>query len=73
MKVGQSARFDPTMLITRRFPLAEIKQGHELFGQRSGGMLKVLTKLYAALPGGTTALTFSSDRPPSKFTNESSP
>ena len=40
MNVVQSGRFDPTMLITHRFSLAEIKQGYELFGQRSGGVPK---------------------------------
>jgi len=30
------------MLTTLRFSLAEIKQGYELFGQRSGGVLKML-------------------------------
>jgi len=37
--VVQSGRLDPTMLITHRFSLAAIKQGYELFGQRSGGVL----------------------------------
>jgi len=43
MNVVQPGRFDPTMLLTHRFPLAEIEQGYALFGQRSGGVLKVRT------------------------------
>ena len=42
INVVQSGRFDPTMLLTHRFSLADIKQGYELFGERTGGVLKVL-------------------------------
>jgi threonine dehydrogenase-like Zn-dependent dehydrogenase len=37
----QSGRFDPTMLVTHRFHLADIKQGYEVSGNRSEGVLKV--------------------------------
>ena len=42
INVVQSGRFDPTMLVTHRFSLADIKQGYEVFGNRSEGVLKVL-------------------------------
>ncbi|MDF1755190.1 MAG: alcohol dehydrogenase catalytic domain-containing protein [Verrucomicrobiales bacterium] len=42
INVVQSGRFDPTMLVTHRFPLADIKQGYELFGSRADGVLKIL-------------------------------
>ncbi len=42
INVVQSGRFDPTMLVTHRFSLADIKQGYEVFGNRSDGVLKVL-------------------------------
>lgn len=42
INVVQSGRFDPTMLVTHRFSLADIKQGYEVFGSRAGGVLKVL-------------------------------
>ena len=42
INVVQSGRFDPTMLVTHRFSLADIKQGYEVFGSRSEGVLKVL-------------------------------
>ena len=42
MNVVQSGRFDPAMLVTHRFSLADIKQGYEVFGNRSEGVLKVL-------------------------------
>ena len=42
INVVQSGRFDPTMLITHRFSLADIKQGYEVFGNRADGVLKVL-------------------------------
>lgn len=42
INVVQSGRFDPKMLITHRFSLADIKQGYEVFGNRSEGVLKVL-------------------------------
>ena len=42
INVVQSGRFDPTMLVTHRFSLANIKQGYEVFGSRAEGVLKVL-------------------------------
>jgi threonine dehydrogenase-like Zn-dependent dehydrogenase len=42
INVVQSGRFDPTMLVTHRFSLADIKQGYEVFGNRAEGVLKVL-------------------------------
>jgi hypothetical protein len=44
INVVQSGRFDPTMLVTHRFSLADIKQGYEVFGNRAEGVLKVLIK-----------------------------
>lgn len=40
----QSGRFDPTPLITHRFPLEEIVEAYHLFGERSDGVLKVAVK-----------------------------
>lgn len=37
----RSGRFDPTPLITHRFPLIEINRAYELFGTRADGVLKV--------------------------------
>jgi threonine dehydrogenase-like Zn-dependent dehydrogenase len=42
INVVQSGRFDPTILVTHRFSLEDIKQGYEIFGDRSEGVLKVL-------------------------------
>ena len=42
INVVQSGRFDPTMLVTHRFSLADIQQGYEVFGNREEGVLKVL-------------------------------
>jgi threonine dehydrogenase-like Zn-dependent dehydrogenase len=42
INVVQSGRFDPKMLITHRFSLADIKEGYEIFGNRAEGVLKVL-------------------------------
>ena len=42
INVVQSGRFDPTMLVTHRFSLADIRQGYEVFGNRQEGVLKVL-------------------------------
>ena len=42
INVVQSGRFDPTMLVTHHFSLADIKQGYEVFGSRAEGVLKVL-------------------------------
>ena len=42
INVVQSGRFDPAMLMTHRFSLADIKEGYEVFGSRSDGVLKVL-------------------------------
>ena len=35
ISVVQSGRFDPTMLVTHRFSLADIKQGYEVFDELS--------------------------------------
>ena len=40
----QSGRFDPTPLLTHRFSLNEIVEGYRIFGERSGGVLKVAIK-----------------------------
>ena len=37
----RSGRFDPTPLVTHRFPLTEIDRAYELFGTRADGVLKV--------------------------------
>lgn len=37
----QSGRFDPTLLITHRFPLAEIGEAYRIFSNRLDGVLKV--------------------------------
>ena len=42
INVVQSGRFDPAMLLTHRFPLTDIKQAYEVFGNRTEGVLKVL-------------------------------
>lgn len=42
INVVQSGRFDPAMLVTHRFALADIKQGYEVFGSQTEGVLKVL-------------------------------
>ena len=42
INVVQSGRFNPTILLTHRFSLADIKQGYELFANRAEGVLKVL-------------------------------
>ena len=42
INVVQSGRFDPTMLMTHKFSLEDIKDGYELFGNRQDGVLKVL-------------------------------
>jgi threonine dehydrogenase-like Zn-dependent dehydrogenase len=42
INVVQSGRFDPSMLVTHRFSLADIKQGYEVFGSCAEGVLKVL-------------------------------
>jgi threonine dehydrogenase-like Zn-dependent dehydrogenase len=34
--------FDPSMLVTHRFSLADIKQGYEVFGSCAEEVLKVL-------------------------------
>jgi threonine dehydrogenase-like Zn-dependent dehydrogenase len=39
INVVQSGRFDPNMLVTHRFSLADIKQGYEVFGNRAEGVL----------------------------------
>jgi threonine dehydrogenase-like Zn-dependent dehydrogenase len=42
INVVQSGRFDPSMLVTHRFSLADIKQGYGVFGSCAEGVLKVL-------------------------------
>ena len=37
----RSGRLDPTRLITRRFPLAEMGEGYRVFSDRLDGVLKV--------------------------------
>lgn len=44
MGVVQSGRVDLTPLITHTVPLAEIKQGYKIFGERLDGVLKVAVK-----------------------------
>ena len=41
MRVVESGRFDPTLLITHRFSLDDIGQAYELFSNRRDGVLKV--------------------------------
>ncbi|CAN5564071.1 NAD(P)-dependent alcohol dehydrogenase [soil metagenome] len=41
MSMVQSGRFDPLPLITHRFPLDQIVEAYELFGERRDGVLKV--------------------------------
>jgi len=44
LNLVQSGRFDPTPLITHRFPLNNIVEAYHLFGERSDGVLKVAIK-----------------------------
>ncbi|HSE96889.1 MAG TPA: NAD(P)-dependent alcohol dehydrogenase, partial [Blastocatellia bacterium] len=44
MNVVQSGQFDPTLLITHRFSLDEIREGYRIFGERLDGVLKVAIK-----------------------------
>ena len=41
MSMVQSARFDPTQLITHNFALDNIVEAYQLFGDRRDGVLKV--------------------------------
>lgn len=41
IKTVQSGRFDPTPLLTHRFPLAEIGEAYRVFSNRLDGVLKV--------------------------------
>jgi alcohol dehydrogenase len=41
MNVVRAERFDPTPLLTHSFPLAEIKEGYRVFGDRLDGVMKV--------------------------------
>ena len=41
MNVVRAERFDPTPLRTHSFPLAEIKEGYRVFGDRLDGVMKV--------------------------------
>jgi threonine dehydrogenase-like Zn-dependent dehydrogenase len=44
IRMVQSGRFDPTPLITHRFPLAEIGEAYRIFSDRLDGVLKVAIK-----------------------------
>ena len=44
INIVQSGRFDPSLLITHTFPLAQIREAYHLFGERQGGVLKVAIK-----------------------------
>lgn len=44
LSLVESGRFDPTPLITHRFPLDQIVEGYQLFGDRAEGVLKVAIK-----------------------------
>ncbi len=44
LSLVQSGRFDPTPLITHRFPLDQITQAYKLFGERTDGVLKIAIK-----------------------------
>ncbi len=44
MSMVQSARFDPTPLITHSFALDNIVQAYELFGERRDGVLKIAVR-----------------------------
>jgi threonine dehydrogenase-like Zn-dependent dehydrogenase len=44
MSLVQSARFDPTPLLTHRFSLNQIADGYRLFGERLDGVIKVAIK-----------------------------
>jgi alcohol dehydrogenase len=44
LKTVQSGRFDPTPLLTHRFPLAEIDEAYRIFSGRLDGVLKVAIK-----------------------------
>ncbi|HET6266474.1 MAG TPA: alcohol dehydrogenase catalytic domain-containing protein [Acidobacteriota bacterium] len=41
LNVVEAGRFDPSQLITHRFPLKQIKEAYRLFGERLDGVLKV--------------------------------
>lgn len=42
ISIVKSGRFDPTVLLTHRFKLEDIKEGYRVFGGREEGVLKVL-------------------------------
>jgi alcohol dehydrogenase len=44
MNLVQSGRFDPTPLLTHRFPLDDIVEAYHIFGDRLDGVLKVAIK-----------------------------
>ena len=44
IKIVQSGRFDPTMLLTHTFSLDEIVEGYRIFGDRLENVLKVVIK-----------------------------
>jgi threonine dehydrogenase-like Zn-dependent dehydrogenase len=44
MNLVQSGRFDPTLLLTHRFPLGDIVEAYRIFGDRLDGVLKVAIK-----------------------------
>jgi threonine dehydrogenase-like Zn-dependent dehydrogenase len=41
LKAVQSGRFDPTPLLTHRFPLSEIGEAYRIFSGRLDGVLKI--------------------------------
>ena len=41
LRAVQSGRFDPTPLLTHRYPLADIGEAYRIFSQRLDGVLKV--------------------------------
>lgn len=42
INIVKSGRFDPTVLLTHRYKLEDIKEGYRVFGAREEGVLKVL-------------------------------
>src|SRR6266566_1484044 len=44
MNLVQSGRFDPTPLLTHRFPLDDIVEAYHIFAERRDGVLKVAVK-----------------------------
>jgi threonine dehydrogenase-like Zn-dependent dehydrogenase len=44
LSVVQSGRFDPSVLITHRYPLTRITEAYKLFSERQDGVLKVAVR-----------------------------